>query len=101
MGRKEEEFELFWSLLLGRKVDKKKARMEFVKIKTNLSVQELASRFNSLYRATSEERFVPHPQRWLKNERWSDEVSEKVNGEEVYRDGKGFIVSKKEWEKKR
>jgi hypothetical protein len=47
MGRKEEEFELFWSLLLGRKVDKKKARMEFVKIKTNLSVQELASRFNS------------------------------------------------------
>ena len=32
MARTEKEFNLFWSLLIGRKVDKKKAKIEFLKI---------------------------------------------------------------------
>ena len=43
--KREEEFEEFWKLLLGRKVDKKKAKVEYLKIDTNLSPRELASRF--------------------------------------------------------
>ena len=101
MARKEEDFNLFWKLLLGRKVDKKKARIEFLKVRTDLSPEQLASRFNNLYKTTGEERFVPHPQRWLKNERWNDEICEKVNGEHVYRNDKGFIISKEEWENKK
>ncbi|MBT3475463.1 hypothetical protein HN460_00820 [bacterium] len=101
MARKEEDFNLFWKLLLGRKVDKKKARIEFLKVQTDLTSEELASRFNSLYKITGEERFVPHPQRWLRNERWNDEIYEEVNGEKVYRNDKGFIISKEEWENKK
>ena len=99
MRRTKEEFDLFWSLLLGRKVDKKKARLEFLKIETELTAEELADKFNKLYRLTGEERFVPHPQRWLRNERWNDELNEKVNGEKIYRNSKGYIISKEEWEK--
>lgn len=99
MKRTEEEFEIFWSLLLGRKVDKKKARIEFLKIKTQYSPEELAGKFNNLYKTTGEERFVPHPQRWLRNERWNDEIIESIKGEKIYRNSKGFIVSKEEWEK--
>ena len=39
--------------------------------------------------------------RRLKNERWNDEICEKVNGEQVYRNDKGFIISKEEWENKK
>ena len=51
--KREEEFEEFWKLLLGRKVDKKKAKAEYLKIDTNLSPRELASRFNYLYKNVS------------------------------------------------
>jgi hypothetical protein len=101
MGRTEQEFNLFWSMLIGRKVDKKKAKIEFLKIKTELTAEELASKFNSLYKSTGVERFVPHPQRWLRNERWNDEVTENINGEKVYRDSNGFIISKEEWDSKK
>ena len=97
--KREEEFEEFWKLLLGRKVDKKKAKAEYLKIDTNLSPRELASRFNYLYKTTGNEKFVPHPQRWLRNERWEDELSEVFKGEKVYRNSDGFIISKDEWEK--
>ena len=52
MARKEEDFNLFWKLLLGRKVDKKKARIEFLKVRTDLPPEELASRFNNLYKTS-------------------------------------------------
>ena len=99
MAKTEKEFDLFWSLLLGRKVDKKKARIEYLKIKTDFTAKELADKFNNLYKITGEERFAPHPQRWLRNERWNDEINEKVKGEKVYRNSKGYIISKEEWEK--
>ena len=101
MARTEKEFNLFWSLLIGRKVDKKKAKIEFLKIDTDISAEELASKFNSLYKITGNERFVPHPQRWLRNERWNDEISENINGEKIYRDSDGFIISKEEWNRKK
>ena len=96
MARTEKEFNLFWSLLIGRKVDKKKAKIEFLKIDTDISAEELASKFNNLYKITGNERFVPHPQRLLRNERWNDEISENINGEKVYRDSDGFIISKED-----
>lgn len=93
-----EEFEIFWKSLVGRKVNKKKAKEVYLKIKTNLSPQELSKRFNILYRKTGEEKYVPHPERWLRNERWNDEINEYDDGEKVYRDNEGFIISKEEWE---
>ena len=50
-----EEFEIFWKSLAGRKVNKEKAKEVYLKIKTNLSPQELSKRFNILYRKTGEE----------------------------------------------
>ncbi len=96
---KEENFEIFWKLLLGRRVNKKKAKEVYLKVKTDLSPATLAERFNKLYLLTNEEKYVPHPERWLRNERWNDEINEKVNGEKIYRNSKGYIISKEEWEK--
>ena len=73
---KEENFEIFWKLLLGRRVNKKKAKEVYLKIKTDLTPELLAERFNRLYLLTNEEKYVPHPERWLRNERWNDELDE-------------------------
>ena len=43
-----EDFEIFWKLLIGRKVNKKKAKEVYLKIKTELSPEELSHRFNIL-----------------------------------------------------
>ena len=95
---KETDFEIFWRLLSGRKVNKKKAKSEYLKIKTDLTAEQLAEKFNELYKRTEEEKYVPHPERWLKNERWNDEIIETFNGKRIYRDEKGYIVSKQKWE---
>ena len=92
-----EDFEIFWKLLIGRKVNKIKAKEVYLKIKTELSPKELSHRFNILYRKTGDEKYVPHPERWLRNERWNDEIDEYSNGNKVYRDKDGFIISEKEW----
>ena len=94
---KEENFEIFWKLLLGRRVNKKKAKEVYLKIKTDLTPELLAERFNRLYLLTNEEKYVPHPERWLRNERWNDEIDEYSNGNRIYRDKDGFIISEKEW----
>jgi len=95
------EFEKFWSLLLGRKVNKKKAKLEYLKIKTQLTARQLAEKFNELYRQTEEEKYVPHPERWLKYERWNDQLTKTLEKEQIYRDEEGYIISKEEWEKRR
>jgi len=94
---KKDEFELFWKLLLGRKVNKKKAKEVYIKIKTSLSPQELARRFNILYKTTGEEKYVPHPERWLRNERWNDEIGDNNRDKGVFRDKDGFIITEEEW----
>ena len=38
---KEENFEIFWKLLLGRRVNKKKAKEVYLKVKTDLSPEHL------------------------------------------------------------
>ena len=43
-----EDFEIFWKLLIGRKVNKKKAKEVYLKIKTELSPEALSHRFNIL-----------------------------------------------------
>lgn len=96
---KEENFEIFWKLLLGRRVNKKKAKEVYLKIKTDLTPELLAERFNKLYLLTNEEKYVPHPERWLRNERWNDELDESKIGKKIYRDKEGFIISEEEWRK--
>lgn len=96
---KEENFEIFWKLLLGRRVNKKKAKEVYLKIKTDLTPELLAERFNRLYLLTNEEKYVPHPERWLRNERWNDELDESKIGKKIYRDKEGFIISEEEWRK--
>ena len=71
---KEENFEIFWKLLLGRRINKKKAKEVYLKIKTDLTPELLAERFNRLYLLTNEEKYVPHPERWLRNDRCNDEL---------------------------
>ncbi|MBT89775.1 MAG: 8-amino-7-oxononanoate synthase [Spirochaetales bacterium] len=97
--KSENQFETFWGLLLGRKINKKKARLEFLKTNTKLTAKQLADKFNELYRNTEHERYVPYPERWLKYERWNDEFVETSNGQRIYRDKRGYIVSKEDWEK--
>ena len=94
------EFEVFWKLLAGRKINKKKARLEYLKVNTNLSANELAQKFNQLYNQTEDKKYVPYPERWLKYERWNDELIEVSKGERVYRDNQGYVISKEDWEKK-
>tara|TARA_B100002019_G_scaffold286547_1_gene297157 strand:+ start:4037 stop:4381 length:345 start_codon:yes stop_codon:yes gene_type:complete len=96
---KEENFEIFWKLLLGRRVNKKKAKEVYLKIKTDLTPELLAERFNRLYLLTNEEKYVPHPERWLRNERWNDELDESKIEKKIYRDQEGFIISEEEWKK--
>tara|TARA_Y100001970_G_scaffold282154_1_gene394425 strand:+ start:3719 stop:5254 length:1536 start_codon:yes stop_codon:yes gene_type:complete len=99
LSKLDNDFEVFWKLLAGRKINKKKARLEYLKINTNLSAEDLAQRFNQLYNQTDDEKYVPYPERWLKYERWNDELIEVSKGERVYRDKQGYVISKEDWEK--
>jgi len=93
------EFDKFWTNLQGRKLQKPNAKKAFEKIETNLSGEELAIRFNNLFRDRAE-KYIPYPAKWLKNEGWEDDTSiEKVDGQIIYRDKDGFIISKEEYNK--
>ena len=37
--------------------------------------------------------------RWLRNERWNDELDESKIEKKIYRDKEGFIISEEEWKK--
>jgi hypothetical protein len=97
------DFEKFWKALMGRKLQKPSALKAYTQIDTDLSAEELAEKFNQLLH-TREEKFVPYPQKWLKNEGWNDEIKEESSGKAwvsdsgVYRDADGYIISKEEYE---
>jgi len=96
------DFDKFWSKLEGRKKNKHDAFRAYSKIKTKLSAEELSEKFNFLIRSR-EEKFVPYPQKWLKNEGWLEEQEEKINTtsfvsqEKIYRDKDGYIISEEEY----
>ena len=83
-----EDFEKFWSIFpngeLGNKGSKKKAKEEFLKLKPNdVNLDALITAVNrqAEYKRIkkSKNEFVPQFQnveRWLKNERWTDEIPE-------------------------
>ena len=75
----------------------------YAQIDTELSAEELAEKFNELFHSR-EEKFVPYPVKWLKNEGWNDQIKEQSSGKAymsdtgVYRDADGYIISKEEYE---
>ena len=73
------DFEKFWKGLHGRKLHKPAALKAYVQIDTEFSAEELAQKFNELVHSR-EEKFVPYPQKWLKNEGWNDEIKEESSG---------------------
>jgi len=70
-NRDKEDFDRFWSKLDGRKVGKNDAFKAYSKIDTGLKAEELAQKFNYLL-SSREEKFVPYPQKWLRNESWNE-----------------------------
>ena len=102
--RDEEDFQRFWDKLQGRKKNKNDAKRAYLQIDAEISAEELASKFNQLLN-TREEKYVPYPQKWLKNEGWLEEVKEEstsnafMSDTGVYRDVDGYIISKEEYEK--
>lgn len=102
--RDEEDFQRFWDKLQGRKKNKNDAKRAYLQIDAEISAEELASKFNQLLN-TREEKYVPYPQKWLKNEGWLEEVKEEstshtyISDTGVYRDVDGYIISKEEYEK--
>ena len=62
-----EDFKIFWNKLQGRKLQKPSALKAYCQIDTELSAEELAQKFNELLHSR-EEKYVPYPQKWLKNE---------------------------------
>jgi len=91
------DFDDFWKNLRGRKLNKPDARKVYSKIKTCISGIDLAKKYNVMFE-DREEKFIPYPAKWLRNEGWEDESSvEKVNGEIVYRDKDGYIISEESY----
>lgn len=72
INRDIEDFTVFWKSLLGRKKNKNDALKAYLKIDCDLTADKLAEKFNQLLQ-TREEKFVPYPQKWLKNEGWNEE----------------------------
>lgn len=70
------DFDLFWSAY-PRKVDKKKARAAFAKVRAPVSqlLAALEVQKKSEQWLKSGGQYVPHPTTWLNGERWEDDVS--------------------------
>tara|TARA_Y100000592_G_scaffold62246_1_gene97238 strand:- start:24053 stop:24721 length:669 start_codon:yes stop_codon:yes gene_type:complete len=96
-------FEKFWNIIKKKK-NKNDARRAFAKIKCDLKPEELAERYNMQFN-TKDAKYVPYPSRWLRNESWNESADEErtpnnfYRGEKIYRDEKGFIISKEEHDK--
>ena len=73
-NRDKEDFDRFWSNLNGRKVGKNDAFKAYSKIDTEFTAEELSEKFNLLL-ASREEKFVPYPQKWLRNESWNEAIT--------------------------
>ncbi len=86
-----EDFEKFWKIFpngeLGSKGSRKNAKREFLKLnpeKINLEKLFIAVNKQSEYKSMmkSEGKFFesfPHIERWLKNERWTDDIPQQQN----------------------
>ena len=72
--RDNDNFLRFWDKLLGRRLGKNDALKAYVKIDTELTAEELAEKFNRLLQVR-EEKYVPYPQKWLKNEGWNEDIT--------------------------
>tara|TARA_R100001443_G_scaffold20068_1_gene31933 strand:- start:7447 stop:8286 length:840 start_codon:yes stop_codon:yes gene_type:complete len=72
INRDLEDFAIFWKSLLGRKKNKNDAFKAYQKINCDLTADKLAEKFNKLLQVR-EEKYVPYPQKWLKNEGWNEE----------------------------
>ena len=95
------EFDIFWKALKGRKLNKPDAKRIYCNLKLDMSGEDLAKKFNLLFE-TREEKFIPYPAKWLRNEGYNDELSfEKIYGETVYRDKDGYIISEEEHNKQK
>lgn len=96
-NKNKDDFQDFWSNLKGRKLNKPEAMRVYSKIKTKLTGVELSKRFNRLF-LTRDEKYVPYPAKWLRNEAWvNDGAIEKINGDIVYRNEDGYIISEEEY----
>ena len=72
--RNNEEFEEFWKGIKARKINKEKCKNYYRKITDSITCQELIDKYNYLISNTKDLHFVVHPERWLRDKRWDDEV---------------------------
>ena len=94
-------FDIFWKGLKGRKLNKPDAKKVYEKIDTKLCPEDLVKRFNVMF-LTRDEKYVPYPAKWLRNEGWTnDGAIEKINGDIVYRNEDGYIISEEEYNQAR
>lgn len=77
--KKENEFfDKFWEVY-PRKVDKKKAREKFAKIKPTEELVDTMIKQIERFKQTNDwqkenGKYIPHPSTWLNNNRWEDEI---------------------------
>lgn len=73
----DDAFDRFWAAY-PRKVDKKKARAAFGRVKAPVEILLAALERQKQTEAWTKEggRFVPHPTTWLNGERWEDEMGQ-------------------------
>ena len=93
--RDNNDFSRFWDKLVGRKLGKNDALKAYVKIDTELTAEELAEKFNRLLQVR-EEKYVPYPQKWLKNEGWNEEITIGERRSDFHHDAPDVQINNKE-----
>ena len=81
-------------MIKARKINKEKCKDYFRKITDSITCQELIDKYNYLISNTKELHFVVHPERWLRDKRWDDEVREVDNrghNGKIFRDEKVIV----------
>lgn len=71
--RKVESFEKFWNIY-GKKIGKKQALNQWEKLKDE-DIKTIFSKLASWLKANPEEKYRPHPMRWIRDRRWDDETT--------------------------
>lgn len=73
-SKKGESFEQFWNTY-GKKVDKKKAREQWMKLSED-DIRQLFYKLEGWLKSHPELKYRPHPMRWLRDRRWEDEIEQ-------------------------
>jgi hypothetical protein len=73
-SKKGERFEQFWNTY-GKKVDKKKAREQWMKLSED-DIKQLFYKLEGWLKSHPELKYRPHPMRWLRDRRWEDEIEQ-------------------------